>query len=99
MNYLFSRCDDKKTGSLDQFPVRCGHIYTEPGPEPNLQPVRASYYLQERESAGAHNSHNSLCLKTRGYIIRIIDKGKAKGVKSALESEWIQFLFLNIKIK
>ena len=55
--------------------------------------------IYRRESAGAHNSHNSLCLKTRGYIIRIIDKGKAKGVKSALESEWIQFLFLYIKIK
>ena len=59
MNYLFSRCDDKKTGSLDQFPVSCGHIYTETGPEPNLQPARASYYLQEIERV-AQTSHNSL---------------------------------------
>ena len=54
MNYLFSRCDDKKTGSLDQFPVRCGHIYPEPEPEPNI--AGASYYLQ----AQATESGNSL---------------------------------------
>ena len=43
MNYLFSRCDDK-AGSLDQFPVRLGHIYTKPESEPSIHSQGEIYW-------------------------------------------------------
>ena len=82
MNYLFSRCDDKKTGSLDQFAVRCGHIYPEPELKPNIAGVGASYYLQ----ASSHTESGNTLLKhyqAEDDAIHNSNYRKRQGVKAA----------------
>ena len=81
MNYLFSRCDDKKTGSLDQFPVRCGHIYPEPELKPNIAGVEPAiiYRHPATESGNTLLKH----YQAEDDAIHNSNYRKRQGVKAA----------------